>query len=84
MLNQAEIFCERKLDFCPDHFVKCKTPLSKDSYSWIINNLTGRYAFNPVDSYSGMMAATKEQGFYLCTPAFEDPAEATFYELTWS
>lgn len=84
LINEHEIFYDRRLHFCPDHFVKCKTFLNKDSYAWIINNLSGRYAFCHMSTYSDWISVTKQKNSYFCVPAFEDPGEATFYELAWS
>lgn len=71
-INLYTWFVERELDFVPEHFVHSSTPITTDSKLWIIEKLTGRY------SMSGSSAF-----FNGATPAFEDPKEALFYELTW-
>lgn len=70
---------ERQLGFTPKHFVKTRTPITSDSEQWILNVLKGRFSLYmqdemPFDSY------LETSGKY---PAFEDPAEAVLYELTW-
>lgn len=68
-------FADRKLIFKPKHFVTASAPLTDESELWILKNLRGRYAIvvelneREIDSH--------------LSPAFEDPAEATAYELTW-
>lgn len=71
-INLYEWFDGRKLSFAPNHFTKTNTPINEESRVWIQEKLQGRYAFYP--------AATT---FYALNPAFEDPKEALFYELTW-
>ena len=61
--------------------------ISDESKRWIFDKLKGRFtlvnieevitAFDMGGSYD-LMSTFDEY------PAFEDPAEATFYELTWS
>lgn len=82
VLNFLEVklevwYIDRHLTFKPPHFVMAATPITKESAIWIIHNLAGRFtiieAENPKDPY-----------VYNMVPAFEDPVEATLYELTWS
>lgn len=75
-------FSTRRLDHKPKHFVTATTPLNSDSYQWICDKLLGRYCLVLVcpDSNDPSLA-------FLGTdqvPSFEDPSEATLYELTWS
>ncbi len=69
-INLIQWFTERELDFIPDHFVKTSTPINNESMSWILEKLRGRFAVST-------------QSFMEICPAFEDPKEAVFYELTW-
>jgi hypothetical protein len=62
---------DRELDFAPNHFVISNTKLTTDSKIWILEKLTGRFAIVGDVVFSSLV------------PAFEDPKEALFYELTW-
>lgn len=80
-------FSERQLTHKPKHFVIAKTPVTEESKRWIFDKLKGRFclvtveeivtAYDMGSSYD-LMSSFDEY------PAFEDPGEATFYELTWS
>lgn len=80
-------FSERQLSFKPKHFIVAKTPLTEESKNWIFDKLRGRFSFIEIEE---VLTANDMGGAYdlmssLNTyPAFEDPSEATFYELTWS
>ena len=69
-------FNARKMDYGPKHFVRSNTLLTEDSKKWIEETLTGRYYLSSFEF--GSMLIEKR------VVSFEDPAEATFYELTWS
>ena len=71
-INLYEWFGSRKLDFAPAHFVKVNTHINEESKVWIQEKLQGRYSLYPA-----------EDSFFAVIPAFEDPKEALFYELTW-
>lgn len=76
-------FTEREvLTHTPKHFVRTRTPITDESKSWILNNLKGRFSITYLDdandSVSGLFIASL-YGY----PAFEDPKEAIFFELTW-
>ena len=71
-INLSTWFIDRELDFVPEHFVPCKAPVTEDSKRWILEKLTGRFSFFGA---TGIFGSFK--------PAFEDPKEALFYELTW-
>lgn len=70
-------FINRQLNYKPVHFITVKTPLTKQSASWIIHNLTGRFTFEGHNEIS-------DEFEEVCMPSFEDPVEATLYELKWS
>jgi hypothetical protein len=57
-----------------------KTPITNESKKWIYEKLTGRFSIIPVTGFY----ITDTTDFNSKFPAFEDPSEATFYELTWS
>lgn len=67
-LNLYTWHTTRQLDYCPPHFVVTSTPYSPENLVWVFEKLSGR--------------------FCLVSPlklyAFENPAEATYYELVWS
>jgi len=71
-LNLYQWFLEREVICVPSHFVKVKTPVTPESDEWIREKLIGRYGFVSNDMFGRRF------------PAFEDPKEALFYELTWS
>ena len=62
---------DRELDFVPKHFVIATTPMTDESKIWILEKLIGRFC-----------SAAGGKSFNY-RPAFEDPKEALFYELTW-
>jgi predicted SpoU family rRNA methylase len=70
-------FVDRQLGYKPIHFVTVRTPLTNQSAAWIINTLSGRFTF---EGHREMADDFEE----VCMPSFEDPIEATLYELTWS
>lgn len=75
-LNLHTWFINRELQHCPPHFVRTHTIINKNSMMWIKESLVGRFTLiPPVDG---------EYEFNDYVPAFEDPAEAILYELTWS
>ena len=71
-INLQTWFSERQLDFCPKHFVKCQAPLTTEAKLWVYETLKGRFYISDVELWL-------ESIVY-----FEDPQEATLYELTWS
>jgi hypothetical protein len=75
-------FSEREIKFKPKHFIITKTPITSESRKWIYDKLKGRFAViyleTPISSFDDFLDMSNQ------FPAFEDPAEATFYELTWS
>ena len=86
-LNPSTWFSERELPFKPRHFTATKTPITLESKKWIYDKLNGRFAIvtveTTVSSYdlgSSLGWSSTVNGF----PAFENPLEAVFYELTWS
>ena len=79
-LNLQTWHTERELDYCPKHFVSTNTPISDESLIWILEKLEGRFYIQPAETYS--FAALLEGAERI--PYFEDPLEATVYELTWS
>lgn len=74
-------FSQRELNYKPRHFILTKTPITTESKKWIYNKLRGRFVIVTLDYTQNDSFDDFDLGGY---PAFEDPAEATFYELTWS
>jgi hypothetical protein len=70
-------FCKREVEFYPKHFTLASTPLTSDSKQWVLDNLKGRFCI----VQTGQIFLVN---YYLGNIAFEDPSEATFYELKWS
>lgn len=84
MINPLLWFSEREVKtHVPPHFVRCESPLTEKSKLWVITKLQGRYSIsigsdnNDDDTLTYLFIDEK----YIY---FEDPAEATFYELRWS
>jgi len=71
-------YADRELKFCPKHFVTAETLLSNEAKEWVLEKLSGRFAIVP-DTDSVIFLCD-----FLGKIAFEDPAEAMIYELTWS
>jgi thiamine phosphate synthase YjbQ (UPF0047 family) len=78
-LNIDEWFKERKLTTCPPYFVRATAPLSENAKDWIRERLVGRYAFVPISNEKSRYSWNQ-----IYTVAFENPNEATMYELIWS
>jgi len=75
-INVYTWYNARKIEgVLPKHFVVTKTVLHPDAERWIEENLTGRYF---------ILYKSVEDLFPQLVPAFEDPKEAVYYELTWS
>lgn len=73
-------FSKREVKYSYKHFVLCSTPLTLESKHWVDNNLRGRYAISSHLTYYNSTAINESIGFI----SFEDPKEATLYELKWS
>jgi hypothetical protein len=73
-------FANRKINFEPPHYIRAKTPINKESNQWIIEKLRGRYCYVNSTDLSWDQITVRDNKI----PSFEDPAEAVFYELTWS
>jgi len=90
IVNPSNWYSNRELPYTPKHFTVSNTPLTQESRIWIMNSLVGRYSIvqytdpdNTDDSFSVFSGLSSvDLGFG--RPAFEDPKEAVFYELTWS
>lgn len=77
-INPQVWFGEREVSHVPPHFVKCPTPLTTASLSWVESSLTGRYAVNTYnDDFDFFLSSSTH--LYV-----EDPREATVYELRWA
>lgn len=92
-INPINWYSTRELEHTPRHFTLSNTPLTKESKIWIMNKLVGRYSIveyvepEEADTTNATIfgvfgKTTLDFGFG--RPAFEDPKEAMFYELTWS
>lgn len=74
----------RELTYTPRHFVISNTTLTPESKVWILNKLSGRFSVVKWSETSDddFLSVLAESTFG--RPAFEDPKELVFYELTWS
>jgi hypothetical protein len=70
-------FGKREVNFCPRHFTLTTTPLTLSSKQWVLDNLKGRFSIIQTNQLFLI-------DYYLGNIAFEDPKDATFYELKWS
>ena len=68
-INLNTWFMERELELVPSHFIKVSTPITPESKEWILEKLCGRFGL------VGSLCFDRK------LPAFEDPSEASFYEL---
>jgi hypothetical protein len=81
VLDPFSWYTNRELSFTPLHFTQTKTPLTIESKLWILNTLRGRFSVcQPSDTEYVEFELIMSEG----VPAFEDPKEATMYELKWS
>ena len=76
-------YANRELTYTPKHFVISSTPLTSESKVWILNKLAGRFSVvkwseETDDTLLSIFSEVEAR------PAFEDPKELVFYELTWS
>lgn len=73
----------RKLEIVPKHFVRAPTLLTGESKQWVADRLIGRYAtvLSTIDTPHDILTiiSTNLEVVY-----FEDPKEATLYELYWA
>lgn len=76
-LDYNTFFGQRCLDYKPNHFILAKTPINKTTQLWIYNKLRGRFSLCVVTGTDRLIDP-------VIVPAFENPQEAVFYELTWS
>ena len=83
-LDPTSWFSHRELPFAPVHFVVTKTPITLESKLWILDKLRGRFSIVatpvPLDFTQPLIILNTSSE----VPAFEDPKEASLYELTWS
>jgi hypothetical protein len=82
MINPLLWFGEREVKtHVPPHFVKCESQLTEKSKLWVLTKLQGRYSIAIGQDTSNEITFLFADKQYIY---FEDPAEATFYELRWS
>jgi len=79
-IDPTSWFSERELKYTPKHFIVSNTPLTNERKIWILNKLKGRFSVTFTEDAMDDFLIFHSMG----NPAFEDPKEAIFYELTWS
>lgn len=79
-IDPTSWFSERELKYTPKHFIVSNTPLTPERKIWILNKLKGRFSITFTEDAMDDFLVFHSMG----NPAFEDPKEAIFYELTWS
>lgn len=79
-------YSERKVNFTPKHFVFSNTPVTKESLSWVVNTLKGRFSLEAKvqDLDISISSLSILNNYTFEHIAFEDPKEAVLFELTWS
>jgi hypothetical protein len=70
---------QRELTYLPKHFVTASAPLTEESRQWVLDSLSGRFAVVP-NVYNDIIVLDT----FLGKIGFEDPKEATLFELRWS
>ncbi len=88
-INIETWFSEREMSYCPKHFVMATTPLTQESKNWVLERLSGRFYIQQ-GYWKSWRSQINLPAHRTISPSmenvlyFEDPAEATLYELTWS
>lgn len=82
-INVKVWFSNRKMAMPPRHFIKCATPITAQSYAWILNTLTGRFSLGNYADHEGSNDILSIIDFKQY-PYFEDSGEAMMYELRWA
>jgi hypothetical protein len=71
-------YANRELEFIPNHFIKCPTPVTTANMQWTRNKTTGRYAFcNETTSRTNLLFDGRRV-------YFENERDAMLYELLWA
>lgn len=78
-IETLDWFTERCIYFKPKHFIITNIPATSESIEWIYKALRGRFCLTNNSVVHNLELYSSKTLF----PAFEDPAEATAYELTW-
>ena len=82
-LNLCTWFSKRELDYCPSHFTVSTHLITAESKQWVLEKLTGRFCLVEYPNYINDNDSQEFWGFGYY-PAFENPAEATYFQLIWS
>ena len=70
-------FAERQVSYPPPHFVTATTTLTPESKQWVLDHLRGRFSITvDYDTFLSLESMGRI--------SFEDPSEATIFELKWS
>jgi hypothetical protein len=82
-VNPLLWFGEREVKSTPPHFIKCPTSLTEKSKHWVLTKTQSRYSIcaGQEEDEEDKLAFIFEDKQYIY---FEDPVEATIYELRWS
>lgn len=80
-VNPILWFGEREVKLTPPHFTKCPTPLTEKSKNWVMAKTQSRYSIVMANGDSEDPLAIFIDTYHVY---FEDPIEATVYELRWS
>jgi len=85
-LNVYTWFSDRELSYIPAHFVVVDTIISTESKQWILEKLTGRFCLvDRVHDYSDSTDVSNPWTWsFGYSPAFENPIEATYFQLIWN
>lgn len=77
-INLLRWYGNRGLTHSPSHFINCDTPLTDEAKFWVLTRLTGRFAITQHTDFQTFITGTNYR------ISFENPAEATMYELRWA
>lgn len=84
-LNLYTWFSQRELQYCPKHFIVVDHLITIESKQWILEKLTGRFCLVEVPNYSDANYDSYDPPYRIgYSPAFENPQEATYFQLIWS
>lgn len=82
-LNVYTWFSNRELSYIPAHFIVVDTIISTESKQWILEKLTGRFCLVDIHNYTDSTEVSYPWHFGY-SPAFENPIEATYFQLIWN
>jgi len=81
-LNLVTWHSNRQLSYIPAHFIVVEILITAESYTWILEKTTGRYALADIPGASFVpQTYVQDYGYY---PAFENISDAVYFGLIWT